>query len=118
MSERPPGNNGAPRNPANAPPRGRGRPKVWSSQQEKERGHRLRRAERAALVVELLVAVRNAEVEDPQLHRMAVHGDDIHLLRALIDYYQARNWSLLQWQEQQRQRQTDPGDGAGSRAPP
>jgi hypothetical protein len=91
---------------------------VWDNEREKERGHRRRRAERAALVVELLIAVRNAEVEDPELHQAAMHGDDTALLRALVEYYQARNWNLRRWQEQRRQRQAQPGDGPASRAPP
>jgi len=121
VSEKPADNNGAPRNPAEAqlaPPPRRGRPRVWDNEREKERGHRLRRAERAALVVELLIAVRNAEVDDPELHRAAMHGDDTALLGALVGYYQARNWNLLRWQEQQRQPQAEEGEGPASRAPP
>ena len=102
MSEKPADNNGAPRNPAEAqlaPPPRRGRPRVWDNEREKER-------------------VRNAEVDDPELHRAAMHGDDTALLGALVDYYQARNWNLLRWQEQQRQPQAEEGEGPASRAPP
>lgn len=121
MSDQLAGNNGAPRNPADAGqtrPTARGRPRVWSNEREKERGHRARRAERADLVAELLLAVRNAEVSDATLHQAAVHGDDTALLRALIHYYQVRNWNLLQWQEDKRREATDAAAAPDARAPP
>ena len=75
-----------------------GRPRVWSNAAEKHRAHRERRAEKAALVEDLLDAVRNAALEDPELQHTVNHGDDPAVLRALIAYYHARNWNLLRWQ--------------------
>ena len=80
-----------------------GRPRHWASAAEKHRAHRARQAERAALVEELLQAVRNAALEDPQLQQAVNEGDDAAVLRALTEYYGARNWNLLQWRASQHQ---------------
>jgi hypothetical protein len=76
----------------NAAPQKPGRPRRWRSEAEKHREHRARRAKRNRLVDELLLAVRNATLDDPALHHVAQHGDDAALLQALTAYYQARYW--------------------------
>jgi len=77
-----------------SPQRRAGRPRRWESEAEKHRQHRTRRAERSGLVDELLRAVRNARLDDAELHRIAQWEDDAALLRALTAYYQARHWRL------------------------
>jgi hypothetical protein len=72
---------------------GAGRPRRWPAAAAKHRAHRARRAQRHRLVEELLLAVRNAVLEDPALHRAAQHGDDEALLHALVTYYQDRDWN-------------------------
>ena len=69
-----------------------GRPRRHGSDAKKHRDYRLRRAERARRVDELLVAVRNASLDDAALHQAAQYGDDAALLVALTDYYRARHW--------------------------
>ena len=80
-------------------PARRGRPRVWESPKEKEQAHRARRAERLALLGSLLLAVLNAEWDDPVMRRVVLDGDEFAVLRALIRYYQDRSWSRLQWLE-------------------
>jgi hypothetical protein len=74
-----------------------GRPPVWSSAAEKHRAYRARKAEKVALLEELLHVVRNADHEDRQLQQEVNHGDDAAVLRALIGYYQARHWNFTGW---------------------
>jgi hypothetical protein len=69
-----------------------GRPRRHGSQAEKHRDYRLRRAERTRLVDDLLMAVRNATLDDPGLHQVAQYGDDAALLVALTAYYRARHF--------------------------
>ena len=79
--------------PATPSPGSRGgRPRRWRTAAEKHRAHRQRQAERAQLLDELLLAVRNARVEEPQLHHAAQHGDDTALLQELVRYYRGRHW--------------------------
>jgi hypothetical protein len=73
-------------------PRKPGRPRQWRSEAEKHRHHRARRAQRQRLLDDLLLAVRNARLDDPELHRVAQRGDDAALLHALIRYYGDRHW--------------------------
>ena len=73
-------------------PKGRGRPRRWSDEAEKQRQHRARRRERATLIEAALHAVRNAHFEEPALAAVARDGDDADVLRALIAHYQARHW--------------------------
>ena len=111
MSQKVPDNNVAPRNPVEAAqekPRGPGRPRVWENRQKKEQAHRAQRAERMALLGELMVAVRNAELEDPVLRKVALSGDEPALLRALIEYYKERNWCQLRWLESKRRKEMNP----------
>jgi hypothetical protein len=79
----------------------RGRPRVWSSDAEKHRAQRARKAEKAALVDELLHAVRNAALDDPVLQKQVNDGDDAQVLRALTNYYRARHWNLCSWRTSQ-----------------
>ena len=72
----------------------RGRPRRWSSTVEKHRAYRARWKEKAEVVEELLHAVRNAALEDADLQQVVNKGDDAAVLRALRDYYRARNWNL------------------------
>jgi hypothetical protein len=76
---------------------GAGRPRRWSSPVEKHRAYRARWKEKAEVVEELLHALRNAALEDPELQRVVHHGSDAEVLRALRDYYRAQNWNLLCW---------------------
>jgi hypothetical protein len=72
-----------------------GRPRQWSTPAEKHRAFRKRQAEQRELVAELLLAVRNARLEetgDPELRRAGLEGDDPELLRALVRHYEARHW--------------------------
>jgi hypothetical protein len=73
-------------------PRTPGRPRHWTTEAEKHRHHRARRAERQRLFDDLLHAVRNARLDDAELHRVAQYGDDAALLHALIRYYADRHW--------------------------
>lgn len=82
-----------PRRPATSDPSG-GRPRLWSGPAEKHRAHRKRRAQQQRLVEELLLAVRNARLEEPELHRVAQYGDDTALLEALVHFYRERHWQL------------------------
>jgi hypothetical protein len=72
----------------------RGRPRVWSSDAEKHQAQRARKAEKAALVEDLLHAVRNAALEDVALQQVVNQGDDADVLRALTGHYRARHWNL------------------------
>jgi hypothetical protein len=78
--------------------KGRGRPRRWSDEAEKQRQHRARRRERAALIEAALHAVRNAHWEDAELERAINYGQDEDVLRALIAYCRARHW--MHWQVQ------------------
>lgn len=80
-------------------PPARGRPRRWPTAAEKHRQARARGRQRVQLVAQLLVAVRNAELDDRQLHHVAQFGDDAALLTALIAYYRARYWMRPQREE-------------------
>ena len=69
-----------------------GPPKTYATNQERQAAYRQRTAERNHLVSQLLHAVRNARLDDPDLHQVAQHGEDNELLTALVAYYQARHW--------------------------
>jgi len=56
--------------------------------------HRARHAEQQQLREELLLAVRNARLDEPELHQVAQHGDAPALLRALICQYGECYWQL------------------------
>jgi hypothetical protein len=73
-----------------------GRPRRWRTAAEKHRAHRQRQAQRQRLTGELLLAVRNARVECPQLHQAAQQGDDTALLQELVRYYRQRHWQHSQ----------------------
>jgi hypothetical protein len=75
-----------------------GRPRHWSNEAEKHREYRVRRRERTALIDDLLHAVRNAHWADRAMQATVNYGDDLEVLRALIDYYRARYWMLPQRQ--------------------
>ena len=75
-----------------------GRVRLWADDAEKHRHYRARRRERERLIEELLHAVRNADFEDRALQKRVYEGDDAEILRALIEYYQARYWMLQQRQ--------------------
>ena len=74
----------------NAPKRGR--PRVWGSQQERQRAYRVEQAAKLRQVNALLHAVRNARLEDASLVAAVAAEDDVVLLAALTDYYRARHW--------------------------
>ena len=76
-------------------PRKRGRPRVWETAAAKHRGHRQRQAAVSQALGELLHAVRNARLEDPELQaRVNAATDDVAVLEALTAYYRFRHW---QW---------------------
>ena len=68
------------------------RAKVHSDDAEKMRAYRARRAEKAQLTDNLLHAVRNARLEDPELQVVVNAGDDAEVLQALVKHYQRRHW--------------------------
>ena len=70
----------------------RGRPRRWASQQERQRAHRAEQAAKLRQVNALLHAVRNARLDDASLVAAVAAEDDVALLTALTDYYQARHW--------------------------
>ena len=70
----------------------RGRPRVWASQQERQRAHRVQQAAKAREVAALLDAVRNARLDDAGLIAAVAAEDDVVLLAALTGYYRARHW--------------------------
>ena len=74
--------------------KGRGRPRVWASQQERQRAHRAQQAAKARQVNALLYAVRNARLADAELVAAVAAEDDVALLTALTNYYRARHWML------------------------
>ena len=74
--------------------RSAGRPRIWSDPRERQREWRRRQTERARLLAALLLAVRNAHLDDQELHRTAQFADDLALLRALVSYYTRRNWNV------------------------
>jgi hypothetical protein len=67
--------------------------RTYPTNRERQAAYRQRRAEREHLVDRLLVAVRNARLDDPELHQAAQRGEDNELLNALVMHYQARNWN-------------------------
>ncbi len=76
-------------------PRKRGRPRVWENAAAKHRGHRQRRAAVQRALGELIHAVLNARLEDPELQaRVNAAMDDLTVLEALTVHYRERHW---QW---------------------
>ena len=75
--------------------RRRGRPRVWENAAAKHRGHRQRQAAVQQALGELVHAVLNARLEDPELQaRVNAATDDLAVLEALTVYYRERHW---QW---------------------
>ena len=72
--------------------RGRGRPARWSSPEERRRVHQERRRDRERQVRALLLAIRDAWWEEPELQRIIHDGDDLAVLQALTGYYRRRHW--------------------------
>lgn len=70
----------------------RGRPGVWADGAERQREYRKRRQEQVRLLGELLLAVRNAHFDEPELAQVVNWGDDAAVLQALTTYYRARHW--------------------------
>ena len=81
-----------------------GRARLWADDAEKHRQYRARRRERERLIEELLQAVRNADFEDRALQKQISGGDDVEILRVLIEYYRARYWMLQYRQPNERSR--------------
>jgi hypothetical protein len=79
----------------------RGRPALWAGKEERQRQHRARQAEKLRLLTDLLHAARQANWANPELHRIAQHGDDAELLRALTGHYRQRHWCSVQATETQ-----------------
>ena len=74
-------------------PRPRGRPRVWETAAAKHRGHRQRQAAVSQAVGELIAAVLNARLEDPDLQqRVNAATEDVAVLEALTAHYRARHW--------------------------
>jgi len=67
--------------------------KTYPTDRERQAAYRQRKAERETHVAALLLAVRNARLENPELHHIAQHGEDNELLAALVEHYEARNWN-------------------------
>ncbi len=67
------------------------RPKLHTDNAARQRAHHAKTQARLNLVDELLLAVRNARVDD-DLHHVAQHGQDLELLAALVEHYQNRHW--------------------------
>ena len=59
---------------------------------EKYREHRAQKAALHAALGELLHAVRNARLDNPELQAVAHHGDELTLVQALTAYYRERHW--------------------------
>lgn len=75
--------------------RKRGRPRVWENAAAKHRGHRQRQAAVSEATGDLIEAVLNARLEDPELQaRVNAATNDRAVLEALTAYYRARHW---QW---------------------
>ena len=72
--------------------RGGGRPRLWSSAQERNRAAGQRRTERLRLLTELQLALINARWDDPALQRIVNHGEELEVLRALTDHFRRRHW--------------------------
>jgi hypothetical protein len=78
----------------------RGRPRVWESTRERQREHRQRKAAVYQATLELILAVINADLEDPALQQQIdAARDDLTVLQALTRYYRERPW----YRRQQRQ---------------
>lgn len=79
--------------PAGDPVRRRGRPRRWEDAAAKHRGYRQRQAAVNRAMGELVYAVLNARLEDPELQtRINAATDDVAVLEALTAYYRARHW--------------------------
>lgn len=75
--------------------RKRGRPRRWENRTERQRAHRQRKAEVYQAMGELVLAVLNARLEDPELRQQVCEAtDDLAVLQALTAYYRARHY---QW---------------------
>lgn len=73
--------------------RKRGRPRVWANTTERQRDHRQRKAAVYRALGELILAVINAELEDPDLQQQInAAADDLSVLQALTAYYRKRHW--------------------------
>ena len=74
--------------------RKRGRPQVWENTRERQQEYRRRKAEVARATTELILAVINAKLEDPELQQQInAAQDDLTVLWALSAYYRQRNWN-------------------------
>ena len=75
-------------------PRKRGRPRVWENAAAKHRGQRQRQAIVSQALGDLLHAVLNARLEDPELQRRVNAATDTGaVLEALTAYYRERSWN-------------------------
>jgi hypothetical protein len=73
----------------------RGRPRRWSSTTERQREHRKRKAEVYQAMGELVLAVINAKIADPELQQQIdAAQDDLTVLKALTAYYRKRHWHI------------------------
>ena len=71
----------------------RGRPRVWENAAAKHREHRQRQAVVQRAMGEMIHAVINARLEDPELQQQVNAAmDDLAVLEALTAYYRARHW--------------------------
>jgi hypothetical protein len=70
-----------------------GRPRRWRDPRERQRHYRERKAQKVELVETLIDAVYNASLDDPRLRAAAVQYDRLEVLRALIAYYEERNFN-------------------------
>jgi hypothetical protein len=66
---------------------------VWDSPGARQREYRQRQAALTRATGELLLAVLNAELEDPELQQQVnAATDDLTVLEALTAYYRRRSW--------------------------
>jgi hypothetical protein len=72
--------------------RRQGRPKKWSTAQERQEAAGKRRAQRLRMLGELELALLNAQWDDPALQHVVALGEEFEALEALIRYFRGRHW--------------------------
>ena len=69
---------------------------MWANTSERQRDHRQRKAAVYRALGELILAVINADLDDPDLQQQidaaAAAADDLSVVQALTAYYRTRHW--------------------------